>query len=144
MISLKPLEHFDPKFEVVSCFFRHKEKILLLHRAEEEGEGNRWGLPGGKVEKGETLKEALFREIKEETNIELKYEDVVFLKRLYVRYPNQDFIYDMFYSELAAQPVVKTNPEEHQGFLWITPEDALKLKLVSDGADCIRLFSKLI
>ncbi len=43
-------------------------KILLVKRKNEPGKGL-WAIPGGLVEPGETLKEAVRREIKEETNL---------------------------------------------------------------------------
>lgn len=42
------------------------DKILLVQRAEDPGKGL-WGLPGGFVEMGETVAEALMREVFEET-----------------------------------------------------------------------------
>jgi 8-oxo-dGTP diphosphatase len=142
MISEKPFKNYSPVCDVVCCFIKSGDKLLFLHRSEGD-QGNLWGLPGGSVEKGETLKEAMFREIKEETNISLKDEEVVYLKKIYVRYPKKDFNYHMFYAELKKMPEVKTNPEEHKGFLWITPEDAMKLPLVLDGKECIEMFLKL-
>jgi ADP-ribose pyrophosphatase YjhB (NUDIX family) len=48
----------------------HHGKILL---AEHEKAGQSyWVIPGGRVKCGETLKEALLREIKEETGLEVK------------------------------------------------------------------------
>ena len=46
----------------------HDDKVLLVRRGKEPNKG-RWGLPGGKIELGETIKEAALRELKEETNI---------------------------------------------------------------------------
>lgn len=49
----------------------YKKKILLLLRDNIPGlkDANKWSLPGGILEPGETHKEALERELKEEINI---------------------------------------------------------------------------
>ena len=44
--------------------------MLLLKRKNEPAKGE-WWFPGGRIRKGESLEEALFREIKEETNLEI-------------------------------------------------------------------------
>ena len=54
MIHTDPPEHFAPRFEVVSCFVEHDGEILLLHRNEGKSEGGKWGMPGGKIEAGES------------------------------------------------------------------------------------------
>jgi len=44
--------------------------LMLLRCSDDEFEPNKWGLPGGKVEAGETPREAGIRELKEETNLD--------------------------------------------------------------------------
>ncbi len=51
-------------------------KILLVKRAQPPGE-NLWSIPGGVVKLGEKLKEALKREVKEETGLEIEVKDLV-------------------------------------------------------------------
>jgi len=46
-------------------------KVLLLKRSNEPFKGC-WGLVGGTVEKGESLTQALKREFKEETNLDIE------------------------------------------------------------------------
>ena len=48
-------------------------KLLLIKRAAEPSKG-KWSVPGGSVEWGEPLVEALKREVREETGLEIEVE----------------------------------------------------------------------
>ena len=52
------------------------EKVLIVKRAHEPRKGE-WSLPGGIVELGETLVDALKRELREETGLEVDVGEVV-------------------------------------------------------------------
>tara|TARA_B110000881_G_C18503023_1_gene477962 strand:+ start:181 stop:570 length:390 start_codon:yes stop_codon:yes gene_type:complete len=49
----------------------NKDQIFLTKRLEDVHQGGKWEFPGGKVELGETVTEALYRELKEEIAIEV-------------------------------------------------------------------------
>lgn len=51
------------------------ERILLIQRGHPPGEGL-WSIPGGRVELGETLPQALRREIQEECGLDVAVGDV--------------------------------------------------------------------
>lgn len=51
-------------------------KVLLIKRKNEPFKG-RWALPGGFVEYGETVEEAVLREVKEETGMDAKIKKLV-------------------------------------------------------------------
>lgn len=51
-------------------------RVLLIERAHEPYQGF-WGMPGGAVELGETVAEALCREVREETGLEVEVGDLV-------------------------------------------------------------------
>ena len=56
-----------PTAAVIGVVF-HNERVLLVRRANPPDAG-RWGLPGGKIDMGETIVEAAVREIYEETGV---------------------------------------------------------------------------
>ena len=137
MISnIKP-NSFNPKFEVVSCFIEYDGKILMLKRQSFKPQPNTYGVPAGKVEKGETLKEAIIREVKEETGIDISDKNFKFFKTKYVTYDEYQFIYHCFHCKLDYFPKVKINNKEHQLYTWIEPKKAMKLNLIQDEDNCL-------
>ena len=72
-----------------------KKQILLQRRVDND----KWGLPGGCQEIGETFEETVIREVKEETNLDVKKEN---LKLITIvsgntrrrQYPNGDIVYN--------------------------------------------------
>jgi 8-oxo-dGTP diphosphatase len=60
----------------VGAVLIHQGKVLLIRRSKEPLRG-RWVVPGGTVELGETLEEALVREVKEETGLTVRPLEVV-------------------------------------------------------------------
>ena len=139
MISKTPFEEFQPKFEVVSCFLEVGDKFLLLHRQDFKSEGNKWGVPAGKVEPGESVEQALLREIQEEIGLELSRERVTYFDTVHVRYPEYDFVYHMFRAPFDREPEIMLNLGEHKDFRWTSREEALRMNLVQDEDACIKL-----
>lgn len=54
----------------VAAVVIRNDAILLVKRGQEPSQGV-WGLPGGVVELGETIEEAVSREVKEETGVDI-------------------------------------------------------------------------
>lgn len=69
----------------------NKEKGLLLEKRTDTGE---WCVPGGAIELKETLEEALAREVKEETNLDIANAKLFDIKaNVHMVYPNKDEVY---------------------------------------------------
>ncbi|MDE1828057.1 MAG: NUDIX domain-containing protein [Candidatus Micrarchaeota archaeon] len=113
------------------------EKFLLIKRAPEKHRGGHWEIPGGKVEKGESLNAALAREVREETNLRLKEV------KSYVGHvdysPNPRRKVRLFMFDITADDSeVCPNPTEHTEYMWATVEEAKKV-LNPDGFTSIFL-----
>jgi 8-oxo-dGTP diphosphatase len=50
--------------------------LLMVQRAQDPGRGL-WSIPGGRVERGEYLADALAREVKEETDLDVEIGDLL-------------------------------------------------------------------
>jgi len=140
MIYKNVPKKFNPIFEIVSCYVEHNGKILLLHRHEHRSEGNRWGVPAGKVDSGEKILDAMIRELQEETGQKLLPTQLEYLNKVYVKYPEYHFIYHMFRTKLNNSPKIILSKNEHKAYKWILPRDALNLQLVRELDRCILMF----
>jgi bifunctional NMN adenylyltransferase/nudix hydrolase len=72
--SYKELWHFAPYpviFNTVDAVVVQSGHILMIQRKDAPGKGL-WALPGGFIEPDETIKEAVLRELEEETKIKLQ------------------------------------------------------------------------
>ena len=64
----------------------HEGRTLLVRRANPPDAGL-WGFPGGKIEFGETVKDAAMRELLEETGVVAQAQDVITTLDIVVRDP---------------------------------------------------------
>lgn len=77
-----------------------------------------WEFPGGKTEEGETPKEALRREIKEELDTEIKVGELI--ATIEYDYPTFHLSMDCFWAEIVSGDLVL---KEHEAAKWLTKEE---------------------
>jgi bifunctional NMN adenylyltransferase/nudix hydrolase len=61
---------YEPTFVTADAVVLHSGHVLLVRRAAEPGKGL-WAFPGGFVDKGESIRAAAMRELREETRLDL-------------------------------------------------------------------------
>lgn len=100
-------------------------KVLILRRSStDQWMPNHYGLPGGKIEKEETIYQAACRECKEEINIDVYPEDLIFLSK--ANNKEHAFLYTTkFTGDLKLD-------FEHDDFQWVNPKNLSNYKVVPD------------
>lgn len=113
---------FGPVAAVGGLIANQAGELLLVRRACDPGRG-KWGLPGGFVDRHETIEAALVREIEEETRlIVTKLEYLMSYPNTYLYQGVASPVIDLFYacsvSEVAA---LQLAPDELEHFEWARP-----------------------
>jgi 8-oxo-dGTP pyrophosphatase MutT (NUDIX family) len=140
MTKTKRPKGFSSPLRVVSCFCEQDGKFLLLHRQDNKPHGDTWGLPAGKLESSESPKCGLLREIAEETGIIAPIDKVVFFKKLFIVNSDEDFVFYIYHFSITQKIKIVIREQEHKGFAWVTPSQALRMNLIEDLNICIKLY----
>lgn len=121
-------------------------KILIIQRnANEEAYPNLWELPSGKREPFETSEDAVKREVKEETG--LNVEPVMPVSVFEFKVEKPDEIRDATQINFLVKPAGDTQvvlSSEHQNFAWIAENELANYKLSKETQDTIKKVFKLI
>ena len=116
-----------PEPTVGALIFNPEGKILLIKSHKWRG---KYVIPGGHIELGEKMEEALKREIKEETGLDIfDIKFICFQEFIFdnVFWKKKHFIFFDFACKTNSNEV-KLNSEAEE-FLWVNLEEALKLNL---------------
>ncbi len=110
---------------------REDDTVLIIRRIN----GGEWTLPGGGVKLGETLEEAVGREIEEEAGIKLGVNTPINLLGLhYFRLPSLDetrtkTVARVVVTARAASSEVRIDSTDHDAYMWVPRSNIGKLAL---------------
>ena len=119
------------EIKVVAAIIQKENKILATKRGYGEFI-NMWEFPGGKIEPGETKKQALVREIKEELNIEISVDN--FALDIEYQYPNFYLFMSCFMCSIKEGSIELL---EHNDGKWITKEELNTLNWLPADIDAV-------
>lgn len=104
------------RLDVVAAIVRNPQgQILLSQRPAHKHQGGRWEFPGGKVEDGESIQQAMSRELKEELAIDvLQMEKLIEVRHDYGE--KQVFLDTWCVTEFSGKP----RGVEGQELAWVS------------------------
>ncbi|MSU62184.1 MAG: NUDIX domain-containing protein [Pedosphaera sp.] len=117
-----------PLAAVGALIFNMGGQVLMIQTHKWSG---LWGIPGGKIKFGERSEDALQREVKEETNLEIDEIEFILVQDCIQSaefYRDEHFLLLNYTCRALAGTPVELN-EEAQAFKWVGLDQAMKLEL---------------
>lgn len=99
-----------------AIIFNEKNEILIGQRPEGKDLAGLWEFPGGKKEEGETIKECIVREIREELDVECEVGE--FLLEVVKEYKHGEFKLEVYKSRIKDASSMKALV--HQDLKWVS------------------------
>lgn len=127
--------------EVVALALRHSAsgEIMLARRGPNESGAGEWEFPGGKVELGETQREALVREIQEELGYKLDGEKLSLIGEHMHQYPHRKIQIFLWRAEVDKKPEFTLT--DHDSVTWCKPAQIKELNLTAGDKYFISLLN---
>ncbi len=134
-----------PKKQVVTCFIQRNNKFLVLQRARQDEQYGLWGIPGGKLDKGELPIPGLMREVLEETGLDLSKSHIELLDTALscTSCDGQYGLY-LYHAKITTRKRVVIGYEEHLAYRWVTLQEFERLDLLTAQGEAYTYVKELL
>ncbi|OQY25295.1 MAG: DNA mismatch repair protein MutT [Desulfobacteraceae bacterium 4572_35.2] len=105
------------KTSVVACIIDSQQRILLTKRSIPPFLGQ-WVMPGGKIDHGEAIKQALCREVEEEVGLTVSIDTLVDVYEHLAIGDHNDHYIILYYRATPLTFELQTNPAELSKAVW--------------------------
>jgi 8-oxo-dGTP diphosphatase len=120
---------------VVGIFVQNKNSILVLKRLEDDSYPGMYEIPGGGVEMNEEITDAIIRELKEETSLEVS-DILLYINSFDYRTSSGKLTRQFNFLVKTHDIDVKWHPE-HQQYKWITEKELSSTPMTKEMHSCI-------
>ena len=135
LLKKRPKSTKRPYLIVQGLIYKNTGEYLAIKRGEEPEIGT-WEFPGGKVDPGETIENALQREIKEETGLKVDLERFVGWGQAFGIKAPDGTLADRFVMFFEAKLITGKLKFDHEtaDHKWVTLEQMMEFKPLSKPA----------
>jgi len=115
---------------VGAAIINDEGKVLIALRGKKaKNERGKWEIPGGAVELGETLSEAIKREVKEEIGVVIEVGELLHLSDHIIEIEGQHWVSPTYLCKIISGTPTILEPEKCERLEWFTIEEAEQLPL---------------
>ena len=131
---------------VVGCFLKHNDKFVILLRHAHKPNGNTWGLPSGKVEAGESDRDAMLRELREETGYVANDSELEHIGTfVFNREDNTTYTFVTYKLQLNDLHGIELEESAHAKYQWVTAKECYaKPDLIPDFHELLDIVENMI
>jgi 8-oxo-dGTP diphosphatase len=122
--------HRNPSPTVDVVILLPRDRVVLIER---RNPPPGWALPGGFVDEGETIEAAAVREAKEETGLDVRLEELLYVYSDPRRDPRKHTLSAVFLGRAVGEPAGGDDAAQARAFAW----DALPSPLAFDHAEIL-------
>ena len=128
----------SPLFEAVGVVVAVQGRFLLLKRRTDKPHPGRWGIPSGKLRRGEKRVAAAVRELYEETKLLVSAERLRLVGTYHIVTDDMSFLYTLYSCTYPEFPETEHDPGEHTRINWFTAQDSSRLALMPELSGLLR------